>query len=82
VVADKMAGAAMYELVRVGPDHLIGEIIRLEGDSATIQVGCPIKACVTCNMRHAVRGISTRMRFCGPPTAFQIHDTPVAEPWY
>lgn len=32
-----MAGAAMYELVRVGHDNLIGEIIRLEGDSATIQ---------------------------------------------
>ena len=28
----------MYELVRVGQDSLIGEIIRLEGDSATIQV--------------------------------------------
>lgn len=38
VVADQMAGAAMYELVRVGNDNLIGEIIRLEGDSATIQV--------------------------------------------
>ncbi|KAG2487779.1 hypothetical protein HYH03_013623 [Edaphochlamys debaryana] len=38
VVADHMAGAAMYELVRVGADNLIGEIIRLEGDSATIQV--------------------------------------------
>ena len=37
VVADGMAGAAMYELVRVGNDNLIGEIIRLEGDSATIQ---------------------------------------------
>ncbi|CAL5444455.1 unnamed protein product [Camellia sinensis] len=39
VVADGMAGAAMYELVRVGHDKLIGEIIRLEGDSATIQEG-------------------------------------------
>lgn len=37
VVADGMGGAAMYELVRVGHDNLIGEIIRLEGDSATIQ---------------------------------------------
>lgn len=37
MVADGMAGAAMYELVRVGHDNLIGEIIRLEGDSATIQ---------------------------------------------
>jgi len=38
VVADKMAGAAMYELVRVGHDQLVGEIIRLEGQTATIQV--------------------------------------------
>jgi len=38
VIADKMSGAAMYELVRVGPDNLVGEIIRLEGDTATIQV--------------------------------------------
>jgi V-type H+-transporting ATPase subunit A len=30
----------MYELVRVGADSLIGEIIRLEGDTATIQVSC------------------------------------------
>lgn len=36
-MADGMGGAAMYELVRVGNDNLIGEIIRLEGDSATIQ---------------------------------------------
>jgi V-type H+-transporting ATPase subunit A len=27
----------MYELVRVGKQELIGEIIRLEGDTATIQ---------------------------------------------
>uniref|UniRef100_A0A5S6QIR5 H(+)-transporting two-sector ATPase n=1 Tax=Trichuris muris TaxID=70415 RepID=A0A5S6QIR5_TRIMR len=33
-----MAGAAMYELVRVGHFELVGEIIRLEGDMATIQV--------------------------------------------
>jgi V-type H+-transporting ATPase subunit A len=38
VVAANMGGAAMYELVRVGADKLIGEIIRLEGDTATIQV--------------------------------------------
>lgn len=29
----------MYELVRVGYSELVGEIIRLEGDMATIQVG-------------------------------------------
>lgn len=38
VIADNMSGAAMHELVRVGADNLIGEIIRLEGDTATIQV--------------------------------------------
>lgn len=38
VVAENMGGAAMYELVRVGEGRLIGEIIRLEGDNATIQV--------------------------------------------
>lgn len=32
-----MTGAAMYELVRVGSQELVGEIIRLEGDTATIQ---------------------------------------------
>ncbi|KAL8587237.1 V-type proton ATPase catalytic subunit A [Nucella lapillus] len=38
VVAQSMSGAAMYELVRVGHGELVGEIIRLEGDMATIQV--------------------------------------------
>ncbi|KAF2074263.1 hypothetical protein CYY_004437 [Polysphondylium violaceum] len=38
VIANKMSGAAMYELVRVGHSQLVGEIIRLEDDTATIQV--------------------------------------------
>lgn len=38
VTAENMSGSAMYELVRVGHDELVGEIIRLEGDMATIQV--------------------------------------------
>lgn len=38
VIAERMAGAAMYELVRVGHSELVGEIIRLDGDLATIQV--------------------------------------------
>jgi len=38
VIAEKMTGAAMYELVRVGTERLIGEIIQLEHDTATIQV--------------------------------------------
>ena len=36
-VATKMSGAAMYELVRVGSEGLVGEIIKLEGDTASIQ---------------------------------------------
>eukprot|EP00439_Symbiodinium_sp_Y106_P062637 s2455_g9.t1 len=31
-------GTKMYEVVRVGKDRLVGEIIRLEGDTASIQV--------------------------------------------
>eukprot|EP00966_Prymnesium_polylepis_P229709 5315008-Prymnesium_polylepis.1 len=38
VIASKMSGSAMYELVRVGHSSLVGEIIRLELDMATIQV--------------------------------------------
>lgn len=38
VVADNMAGSQMYEVVRVGNDKLVGEIIRLEGDTASVQV--------------------------------------------
>lgn len=37
VIAERMAGAAMYELVRVGHMELVGEIIKLEGDLASIQ---------------------------------------------
>ncbi|XHF99386.1 Vacuolar H+-ATPase V1 sector, subunit A [Aspergillus wentii] len=38
VVAEHMIGCAMYELCRVGHDKLVGEVIRIEGDKATIQV--------------------------------------------
>ena len=38
MTAQQMSGSAMYELVRVGHGELVGEIIRLEGDMATIQV--------------------------------------------
>jgi V-type H+-transporting ATPase subunit A len=38
VIAEGMSGAAMYELVRVGHHKLVGEIIKLEGDTASIQV--------------------------------------------
>jgi len=38
VVAEGMSGTKMYEVVRVGKDRLVGEIIRLEADMASIQV--------------------------------------------
>ncbi|KAJ5947983.1 hypothetical protein N7466_000998 [Penicillium verhagenii] len=38
VVAEHMIGCAMYELCNVGHDLLVGEVIRIEGDKATIQV--------------------------------------------
>lgn len=38
VQADNMTGAMMYEVVKVGNEGLIGEIIRLDGDIATVQV--------------------------------------------
>ncbi|MEW6222819.1 MAG: V-type ATP synthase subunit A [Candidatus Hadarchaeota archaeon] len=38
VIADGMKGAEMYELVKVGEEGLMGEIIGLKEDRATIQV--------------------------------------------
>ncbi|KAI0552138.1 ATP synthase alpha/beta family, nucleotide-binding domain-containing protein [Xylaria curta] len=38
VVAEDLLGVAMYELVKVGNDELIGEVIRINADQATIQV--------------------------------------------
>jgi V/A-type H+-transporting ATPase subunit A len=38
VVGSNMLGSRMYELVKVGNSGLIGEIIRVEADTATIQV--------------------------------------------
>ncbi|HEC76702.1 MAG TPA: ATP synthase subunit A [Thermoplasmatales archaeon] len=38
VKAKEMKGAKMYDLVKVGEEGLVGEIIELKGDRATIQV--------------------------------------------
>ena len=38
IVAENMIGVAMYELCNVGHDQLVGEVIRIEADKATIQV--------------------------------------------
>jgi len=38
VVAEEMGGSRMYDVVRVGEENLIGEIVELHGDCASIQV--------------------------------------------
>jgi V-type H+-transporting ATPase subunit A len=38
VVADNMSGTKMFEVVRVGWEKLVGEIIKIEGDTASVQV--------------------------------------------
>ena len=38
VTASGMLGAQMYEVVQVGSLGLVGEVVRLVGDQATIQV--------------------------------------------
>lgn len=38
IIAENMIGCAMYELVKVGYDNLVGEVIRIDQDKATIQV--------------------------------------------
>ncbi len=38
VIATGMLGARMYDIVEVGEEELVGEIIRLEGDTAFVQV--------------------------------------------
>ncbi len=38
VIAEGMMGARMYDIVRVGKEQLVGEIIRLDGTTAFVQV--------------------------------------------
>ena len=38
MVATGLSDANMSDVVRVGPQHLIGEILTMKGDSASIQV--------------------------------------------
>ena len=38
VVAQNMSGTKMFEVVRIGWEKLVGEIIKLDGDTASIQV--------------------------------------------
>lgn len=61
VVADGMADANMADVVRVGPKQLIGEILNMTGDRASIQVyeetsGLGPGAEVVTTRRSPVRG--------------------------
>ena len=58
VVAENMSGTKMYELVKVGWEKLVGEVIKLEGDSASIQ-------CYedTCKLFGASNNLSDHMQF-------------------
>ena len=38
VIANSMLGSSMYDVVKVGKEKLIGEIIQLKNDNAVIQV--------------------------------------------
>src|SRR5437016_13203310 len=38
IVAEGMLGAQMYDVVRVGDQGLIGEIIKIDGENATVHV--------------------------------------------
>lgn len=38
VIAEGMMGGRMFDIVRVGKEQLVGEIIRLDGDNAFVQV--------------------------------------------
>jgi len=38
IIAEHMIGCAMYELCKVGHQNLVGEVIRIDADKATIQV--------------------------------------------
>ena len=38
ILADSLPETTMYEVVKVGHEKLLGEVIRLEGPTATIQV--------------------------------------------
>ncbi|TRY81571.1 hypothetical protein DNTS_012087 [Danionella cerebrum] len=58
VTASSMAGAAMYELVRVGHSELVGEIIRLEGDMATIQLGPGIMGSIFDGIQRPLKDIN------------------------
>ncbi|MGC8651809.1 MAG: V-type ATP synthase subunit A [Candidatus Micrarchaeia archaeon] len=72
VVAKSMLGSRMYDVARVGKAKLIGEIIRLDGDKAVIQVYED-----TTGLRPGEEVVSTGMPLSvelGPGLLSQIYD--------
>ena len=63
----------MYELVRVGHSELVGEIIRLEGDLATIQVYEETCILESHNL-HVMSSTSTYIWSVFCPAASTSHD--------
>ena len=55
IVAENMIGVAMYELCKVGHDELVGEVIRIEADKATIQVYEETGMCILLSAAAAAR---------------------------
>ena len=47
VEAESMGGAAMYDVVKVGKEELTGEIIKMVGDTSTVQFPGPLLSNVT-----------------------------------
>lgn len=66
VVAENMSGSKMYELVKVGWDRLVGEIIKLEGDTASIQCYEDTCKCHLDNPHREGLGASAIWRLFGP----------------
>jgi|TARA_B110000285_G_C15113439_1_gene612552 vacuolar-type H+-ATPase subunit B/Vma2 len=73
IVAENMSGAKMYETVKVGWDKLVGEIIKLEGDTASIQCyedTCKYYPSLTNNSLFLSRPDRRRSRTQNPQTSF------------
>jgi len=51
IVASGMADVNMYDVVRVSEKHLIGEVIELRGDKASIQVA--VRRYITASPRQS-----------------------------
>ena len=73
VIAESMTGARMYDIVRVGERGLMGEVIRLEGDTATIQVYEDTSGLKVGESRGVDRGAPSTVEL-GPGLLTSIYD--------